>query len=153
LLLASPRRAKGSSLKQHWRRPIHAQPPDIQEADIDAIIAFLPIFQAKDFKFGELKTEGGIRFCFSEEARRFIQAVYDHGWVVPFNWPAWQHNAVRYYESPESLKTADIDTIRKLLTTHARKEQFCLGHLNAMFEEGHLTAILQRLKEIRETQS
>jgi len=37
------------------------------------------------------------------------------------------------------LERADLETIRKLLTLHVRKERFCEGHLLGMFESGHLT--------------
>jgi len=44
-----------------------------------------------------------------------------------------------------------VDVIRKLLTTHVRKERFCEGHLLAMFESGHIVNVLRRLKGLRST--
>jgi hypothetical protein len=36
-----------------------------------------------------------------------------------------------------------------LLTTHSRKDRFCEGHLAAMFENGHIVALLRRLRELK----
>ena len=84
-----------------------------------------------------------------ESASRFISALHDNGWVVPFDWVSWQGEAQRYVSSPEMLESADVDVIRKLLTMHIRKERFCDGHLLAVFRSGHLNAILRRLKALR----
>jgi len=46
------------------------------------------------------------------------------------------------------LEEADLETLRKLLTTHVRKDRFCEGHLDYMFECGHITAILERLQQL-----
>jgi len=60
-----------------------------------------------------------------------------------------QDAAGKYVEHPEMIESADTTAIRKLLTTHVRKDQFCEGHLAAMFENGHIVALLRRLKAIR----
>jgi hypothetical protein len=38
----------------------------------------------------------------------------------------------------------------ELLTAHVRGDRFVEGHLASVFESGHITAILRRLKQIRE---
>ena len=45
-----------------------------------------------------------------------------------------------------ALASADLLTLRKLLTTHIRADRFTEGHL----ESGHITAILRQLKQIRD---
>ena len=40
-------------------------------------------------------------------------------------------------------------TLRKLLTYHSRVDHFNEGHFNEMTESGHITAILRRIKELR----
>jgi hypothetical protein len=84
----------------------------------------------------------------SRDAEAFTAALYEHGWVVDFDWPDWQKRAERYTLDPRKVAAARIGTIRKLLTTHVHKDRFCEGHLAAMFENGHLMAILQRLRDI-----
>lgn len=74
--------------------------------------------------------------------------LHDSNLVYDFNWPAWQDEAIRYYENPKLVDSADLATVRKLITTHARKDRFCDGHLAAMIHEGHFIVILKRLKEL-----
>jgi hypothetical protein len=50
---------------------------------------------------------------------------------------------------PGALETANLLTLRKLLTVHVRKDRFVEGHLARMLECGHITAILRRLREVR----
>ena len=56
----------------------------------------------------------------------------------------WQETAREYVEDPAKVESADAETIQKLLTTHVRKERFFEGHLAAMFENGHVVALLQK---------
>ena len=133
----------------------------ITTKQIDAIVPFLEAFETKGFEFASWnppKSEDGTlvisldnNWRLSEQAQEFIAALYQNGWIADFDWPSWQDQAIQYVESPERIASADLETIRKLLTTHVRKDRFCEGHLAAMFENGHLTALLRRLKELRAT--
>jgi hypothetical protein len=123
---------------------------------IDAILQFLPKFEANGATAGEWSTpehrDGHFTmpmFMRSPELAAFEQALYRYGWVAKFDWTEWQEEAVRLVDSPEALRTTDLATLQKLLTTHVRKERFCEGHLAAMFECGHIAAILCRVKELR----
>ena len=123
---------------------------------IDAILPFLALFTVDGFSTGVLHGPPGEFpwFAYSKPVLQFQQALYDHGWVTPsFNWPKWQETAKEYVKSPERIDAADIKTIRKLLTTHVRKERFREGHLAEMFESGHVVALLRRLQELRITMS
>ena len=123
---------------------------------IAALTRFLPVFESPDFSFGEVggggaNDEGVItmpHFSPGPEAMAFQRAVYDYGWAVNFDWPSWQDKAARFVNEPETLASASVEDIERLLTTHLRKERFCEGHLASMYECGHLTAILRRLGEI-----
>lgn len=136
-------------------------PKEIETSDIDALLRFLPVFEEEGFSFGAYREptrgeDGTLHISFplyelSDEASAFVGACYGHGWVAPFAWGAWQDEAERLFESPEALNEADIETIRKLLTLHVRKERFCDGHLAHMHESGHLTSILRRLRDLRES--
>ena len=81
-----------------------------------------------------------------------MQILYANDWVTPeVDWVQWQDVAVEYVDLQEKIDSADIVTLKKLFTTHVRKDRFCEGHLATMFENGHIVALLRRLKEIRET--
>jgi hypothetical protein len=91
-------------------------------------------------------------FDCSEGVVAFRRALYDNDWITPsFHWTEWQETAREYVASPERIESADAETIQRLFTTHIRKERFCEGHLAAMFENGHILAMLRRLRDIRRT--
>lgn len=123
----------------------------------DRVLEFLPIFQQKDFTPGEWsgthESKKGIFsfpfYNYNKKIDEFVETLYEEGFIVEFDWPRWQDQAEQFYSNPELLKTADIVTIQKLLTTHIRKERFCDGHLACMLRDGHISAMLHRLKEIR----
>ena len=126
--------------------------PEIGARQLDAVLRFLPIFEESEYVFGEWHSpEGQLPYyAMSREAMDFVRALYDQQVVFTFDWTSWQDEARRYFSDPESLETADLLTLRKLLTTHVRKDRFVEGHLGDMSERGHITAILRRLREIRE---
>jgi hypothetical protein len=120
-------------------------------ARIDALLRFLPAFEAADANHGEWRFADGVmpHLVTSEAVTEFVQTLYENGWVEPFDWGAWEETAAGYAESPERVATADTDTVRKLLTTHVRKDRFCEGHLVAMIASGHIAAVLRRLRDLR----
>jgi hypothetical protein len=126
-------------------------PKSITKEHIDAVLRFLPVFQADGFQFGDWDSEGQDlpEYALSAEAGNFVQCLYDNGWIVPFDWTKWQERAEQFVNEPQSLEMASLDDLCRLLTTHVRKDCFCEGHLARMFECGHLTAILKRLGTIR----
>lgn len=125
----------------------------ITARQIDALLPFLERFEAVGFSAGTwTMPEGQIPwFDFNESVMEFHQALYDNGWVTPaFDWTEWQASAEEFVNSPKKIEKADATTIQKLLTTHSRADRFCEGHLASMFENGHIVALLRRLKAIRE---
>ena len=125
----------------------------VKPEQIDALLPFLDKFDAVGFSAGTWLTLalGHLPwFNFDEVVMKFIQVLYDNDWVTPqFDWGEWQESTQQYIESPEKVESADTETIQKLLTTHARADRFCEGHLASMFENGHILDLLRRLREIR----
>ena len=125
--------------------------------NIDAVLKFLPIFQSKKFTPGDWSKTHESRkgnlslpvYNYNIKVDEFVETLYGEGFIIDFDWPGWQDQAERFYSNPELLKTADIVTIQMILTTHTRKERFCDGHLACLIRNGHISAILHRLKEIR----
>jgi hypothetical protein len=87
---------------------------------------------------------------YSPEVNNFVQTLYEQGIIYVFDWTSWKEEAEHYQSDPHSLKGADILTLRKLLTAHVRADRFVEGHLASVFESGHITTILRRLKQIRD---
>lgn len=124
---------------------------------IDAILAFLPVFTDPDAKHSKLivppKELGKPRQLpwvkLSDQASAFYKALYEHGFVVAFSWEDWQDEAAIYFHSTEKLISAGLFTIRRLLTLHVRKDRFCDGHFAKMIEKGRIGTILEQLAVVR----
>ncbi|MDG6251257.1 DUF6508 domain-containing protein [Methanocalculus sp.] len=121
--------------------------------DLSAILQFLPQFEHPDFSPGSVVAEEGHLpwFDYSRSVDEFVQALYKHKFIVMFDWGCWQDEAIEYYNDPERMANADLPTLRRILTLHVRKERFCAGHLEEMFESGHIVAVLRRLQDIAGT--
>jgi Family of unknown function (DUF6508) len=127
--------------------------PPIIAQQIDAILPFLDRFEAVGFSAGSWKMPEGQMpwFNFEDAVMGFQQTLYDNGWVTPaFDWTEWQQSAQVFVDSPKKIQEADAVTIQKLFTTHVRADRFCEGHLASMFQNGHILALLRRLKTIRD---
>ena len=126
-------------------------------AGMAAVIAFLPIFEAiapDDFAklVGSSEVPGEIPFMghleYHPAVYKFIDACYENGMVLSFDWGAWADEAHRYMSDPQRVLSASLDTCMKLLTTHLRAERFCDGHLADVLRSGHITAVLRRLQQL-----
>ena len=126
--------------------------PQIGLQQIDAILKYLPTFEKENYQFGQwVEPEGQFPyFSFSPEVDEFIDALHKQDLIIPFDWTSWSEEAEHYQTDAEALETADLLTLCKLLTVHVRADRFVEGHLASVFENGHITAILRRLKQIRE---
>lgn len=92
------------------------------------------------------------RFDYERGVQALVMAFYENGFIVGFDWTSWQEEAERYWLDPEAVANADLTTVRRLITTHVRKDRFVEGHLAAAFEEGHIRALLARLEVIRQSE-
>jgi hypothetical protein len=130
----------------------------IQARDVDAILSFLPRFRNLDpaqacIRWPSFRLEND-QLIFDRGKNHplvleFIGALYAHGFVRDYDWPAWQSQAMRYYSDPVIVQKATLRTCIKLLTLHARHEHFVDGHFGSMVRAGHITAILFRLSRLR----
>ena len=112
---------------------------------INAILPFLEKFEESGFS---VESSG---YQYDEVVLKFLEILYANDWVTPkVKWFEWRDVAWEYVDSPEKIKSADVVTVQKLFTTHVRQDRFSEGHLASMFENGHIVALLRRLKEILE---
>ncbi|WP_242039700.1 O-acetyl-ADP-ribose deacetylase [Anabaena sphaerica] len=123
---------------------------NITLANLENVLAFKSLFFNNQVKLYNIQTEPLTLepYCYSREFNRFITALDQENFVIPFNWTDWQNEGNRLIKHPEFLATADLSTLQKLLTFHVRQDRFCSGHLAAMIENGHFLAILNRLQAI-----
>jgi hypothetical protein len=119
------------------------------KARLEALAAFVPVFEAPGFTFGEWDTsEGHLPYFFrSEEASRFVQTAYEFGWCTSsVDWTKWiaTDAAQRFANDPRLIEHATVSDLEHLLTTIIRQDRFVEGNLDGAFESGHLTAIVRR---------
>lgn len=110
------------------------------------------IAATKDFSKPILDENGAINILhcdYSQVVWDFMGLCNEMGLVVDFNWGAWKEEGRRYLETRE-VAQADLITLIKLITTHIRRDRFCTGHMAGVFENGHITAILNRLAQLLE---
>jgi hypothetical protein len=130
--------------------------PQTVPAGIAAITVFLPIFEAiapDDFAHlvGSTDVAGEIPFMghleYHPEVCKFMDACYENGMVLSFDWGAWSDEAHGYMKDPRLVTCASLNTCMNLLTIHLRAERFCDGHLAEVLRSGHIIAILRRLQQ------
>jgi hypothetical protein len=124
----------------------------LSQQQLDAVVAFLPLFEHDGFEFGRWVSGGSAipHFRYSPEAREFIDLLYEQGILQSGDWLSWSPAAERFHANPELLDEADLNTIRRLLTVCVRSERMDEGHLGSSFDSGCLLAALRRLKAIRD---
>lgn len=88
---------------------------------------------------------GSVNEPSGEVLRGLVEDLYNARIVYSFDWPEWQAEAERLYRDKKALQVASLADLRRLLTTHVRKDRFCEGHLDAMLRTGHLLAILEQV--------
>ncbi len=119
-------------LIEHLAERLFALGPTV---DWEKVLEYLPPLERRPSSLGEVPG--------------LLEALYDSGAVYRFDWGSWHGEAERLFEDAGALGAADEETLRKLLTFHARKDRFSEGHLDRMIETGHLRAVLGRLGELR----
>jgi len=126
--------------------------PDIGLQQIDAILAYLPIFEQEDYKFGQWVEKRGQVPYFSEsqDVIEFHLALYREKFIFEFDWMKWGEELERYKSKPDMLEDADLRIVRQILTAHSRADRFVEGHFGGELKSGYIIAVLRRLQAIRD---
>ena len=126
----------------------------ISKAGIEKLLSTIPLIENFSGTWVEhhIEKRGDILCCGGATNAAPVMAFYrafdESGLFIRFDWPSWQKEAARLYDDPSLIDQADLETIRRLLTTHIRKDRFCEGHLASACESGHIVAVLKRLKQL-----
>lgn len=129
----------------------------IRHNKLFAIARFAPIFTAAGFQFATWylpspHEPGGIisNCIYSQEAEKFIKAAYGSGWIIRFKWSEWLRDpeAQKLCKDTARIATANEDQLGRVLTAYIRNDHFNEGGLKAAFENGILTAIVQRAEAL-----
>lgn len=121
---------------------------------MEDLLSLIPELESYKGSFGEhdFRKEGNTlhmgSFFYSPLLDSIIDSIREAGLYFPFDWPSWQDEAERICYEKGELEKTDLETIRKLLTLHIRKERFCEGHLADVCESGLMLSTLRRLKTL-----
>lgn len=123
--------------------------PQLSPQQVEALVAYLPQFEAPDFSAGAWHRgpQAIPVYSYSRSVQDFLQTLYELDIIQPFDWGAWSHKACDLIEG-KGIDEADQETLHKLLIAHVRADRFSQGQLASAFQAGHITAILRRLREL-----
>ena len=118
-------------------------------SSINKILKHLEYFKNSSNPFYKIdKNDLFYPYIYSKEANEFIVTVKKENLTIIYDWTNWQDEASRYFEDPDLLMSANITTIKKLLTIIIRKERFCSGFLVDATKSGVILGILKRLEAL-----
>ncbi len=123
---------------------------NISNTSINNILMFLPFFRNINESFYKVdKKDLFYPYSYNSEVTKFIATLKKEEFTIVFDWPEWQGEADKYFKEPELINSADIITLRKLMTMFIRKERFCSGFIKSVIDTGMILRILERLEAIR----
>lgn len=137
----------------HSSSLMSSEPASLTLSQLDAILAYLPTFEQPGFSAGTWSSAEGQIPCWSNsaEVEALLDTLYRERFLVNFDWVAWSGEAQRYIAGgDEALASADLTTLRMLLSAHIRADRFIECTIGSLAAEGHITAVLRRLKQIRD---
>ena len=127
---------------------------NLTRADIEAVIAYLPELRRASADRDSLPATVSDEFPveFSGTVRKIVDELQKRRFMYPFDYMSWMSEAERLIENPDALLETDLETIRKLLVVHWRKDY--RDHDNSHWEQiaasGHLVSLLERLEKLAE---
>lgn len=124
--------------------------PGLTRERVAAVTRFLPVFAQRGFRPGDWVAIPGQMpyFSYNRTVYDFLAAVEASGLLLEADWRPWVDEARACMAEPGRLQTANLLTLRRLLTVHIRSERFNDGHLALVFQHGQMVAILQRLQAL-----
>lgn len=131
----------------------------VQRESLRELASFVPIFAEPGFQFAAwhmlplTESVGCPPYCvYSEDAKAFIRKAANAGSVLSFDWTEWLNTteAQQLCEEPGRIAAADYEQLIKLLTSHLLNDRVNPGVLDAAFESGILTEIVQRAQVLLE---
>ena len=123
----------------------------VDPKNLAILLDFIPVFEDPAFCPGRtipLDENELPDIDFMKGVSRFMDACYKNGFVVRFDWEAWESLGQGFVQSPDSLAGADMAVLRRLLTWHIRQNRFARNHVATMIASGHILAILKCLRAL-----
>jgi hypothetical protein len=109
------------------------------------LLSFLPRFERGEFATASEQYRSTGQYI--EAVDDLIQAISNSGLLLQFDWTAWK-DAARYSRDSSLVRTADLETVRRLLTTIFRQDRFVGGLVPRVCSSGIMKALLERLAQL-----
>lgn len=129
----------------------------ITKEKIDELLHFLPLFDMPEqddyierWAGGEKRSDGVITMpysIYSEEAARFFRLA-GQAWWLDYDYKPVE--AATMLQDMVLIEQATFEQIKTMLTYCVRGERFSEGHWAEMLRSGRITAILKRLRVLRD---
>lgn len=120
-----------------------AYPPEI----LQSLLEYIP-----NFEQGEFKDSSSLYITTGEyppAARDLQNKLRACGLTLPdFDWLTWVDNARPYLQDPETLKTASLDEVKKLITVAAHAERFNKSFFPHLCSSGFVHQLLLRMRAL-----
>lgn len=120
---------------------------------IDALLIYLPNFERLAESPAVLEMVDGdvVAYNYQPEFAGFIQTIHDNKLLLPFDMATSELETWLTKITIEVIHESSLPNLLKLLSYYIYQEQSKSGTLQTACETGHLVAILQRFKQIRQT--
>jgi len=123
--------------------------PEIKSEEIKKILDFKKEFESKTIQEAFAVIQEPHELYGVEKIREFLTELDVSGFNLVFDYQAWMEEQTSgFHKDVTFLQKADLDTLRKLMTSHIRIERFVAGHLKELFDNGYMVAFLNRLEEL-----
>ncbi|WP_410769468.1 DUF6508 domain-containing protein [Fontibacillus sp. BL9] len=123
----------------------------VTNEEINKLINYLEFFQNADSTF--FTEVNGYRVE-SPEVSKFRKELNDTQFLLVFDWVQWINDHSEFKDINNHIKdiimNADLETLRKLMTSYIRGDRFNEGLFIAAILKGHVTNIILRLQELED---
>jgi len=121
----------------------------ITKEEIKILIDYLEFFQNTDSIFFTVVKGYWVE---SSEVSEFRKQLSDTNFLIVFDWVQWISDNKEFKDINNDLYSeimnADLETLRKLMTSYIRGDRFNEGLFINVILKGHVTNILLRLQEL-----
>ncbi|MEK5476454.1 DUF6508 domain-containing protein [Paenibacillus sp. FSL R5-0407] len=121
----------------------------ITKEEIKILIDYLEFFQNTDSIFFTVEKGYWVE---SSEVSEFRKQLSDTNFLIVFDWVQWISDNKEFKDINNDLYSeimnADLETLRKLMTSYIRGDRFNEGLFINVILKGHVTNILLRLQEL-----
>lgn len=96
---------------------------NLTKENIENILSYLSYFENNNNEFYTIDPKDMFYpYVYSSKVSEFKKALYDENMLIDFDWPKWQPEAKKMLDDESLIKSAGLDTLRKLLTVMLEKK-------------------------------